>query len=92
MNALQSAHAANITVSGILIEGIIELQVLDDGIGIEAGTYMDLNQLLAAKHYGLVTMYERATLIGASIQIDSTPGGGTQISLRWTSNRPVDPL
>jgi signal transduction histidine kinase len=36
----------------------------------------------AGSGFGLTGMHERAALIGASLQIDSTPGKGTSILVR----------
>jgi PAS domain S-box-containing protein len=49
----------------------------DDGVGFE------LSQIGAAGHgFGLVGMQERAILVGARVQIESTPGKGTTIFVR----------
>ena len=49
----------------------------DDGVGF------DLTNTHAAPHgFGLVGMQERAALVGASLEIESTPGKGTTIFVR----------
>jgi signal transduction histidine kinase len=45
--------------------------------------------MLAHKHFGLVGVLERANLIGAEIDIDSQPGKGTGIRVRWKSKERV---
>lgn len=54
----------------------VELEIADDGVGFEprAG---------AAGHYGLVGLSEQAEAIGAELEIESRPGAGTRIRLRW---------
>ncbi len=87
-NAFRHAKAKQITVSGNLEEGRIELDVTDDGIGFDAKEGLRLDTLLAMKHFGLAGILERAELIGAQINIKSTPGSGTQVSVRWASSQP----
>jgi signal transduction histidine kinase len=85
-NAVTHSQASKITISGELAERRIHLQVVDDGIGIEETGPMDLEDLLARKHFGLAGMYERAAVIGAKIDIQSTSGKGTCISVGWQEN------
>lgn len=49
------------------------LEVIDDGAGFEAGRAGRLDS------YGLLGMRERAAGIGAALDLDSTPGGGTVV-------------
>jgi PAS domain S-box-containing protein len=65
-------------------EGAIELEVSDDGTG------MDLNYILdspAAKSLGLIGMRERAELTGGEFTIKSAPGEGTTIKAIWPNHR-----
>jgi signal transduction histidine kinase len=54
----------------------VTLQVADDGQGFT----QDRNQ---HDHLGLGIMRERAEDIGAKIDFDSEPGGGTRITVQW---------
>jgi len=78
-NALRHGHARLITISGQLDSRRIQLGIVDDGIGFEAGANLDLNSLLVEKHFGLAGIIERANLIGAELKIDSALNMGTQI-------------
>jgi PAS domain S-box-containing protein len=49
----------------------------DDGIGFEGGTGEEQPQ-----GAGLVGMKERAALVGAALEIESSPGGGTTVFVR----------
>ena len=61
------------------LEGL-EMQISDNGIGFEApNTPADF---APSGHFGLLGMYERADLIGAQMTIRSTPGKGTQLTIR----------
>jgi signal transduction histidine kinase len=51
------------------------LIVEDDGRGFDAGG-------VRGGGFGLVGMRERAALVGASLEIESTPGQGTTILVR----------
>jgi PAS domain S-box-containing protein len=82
-NALQHAQAHHIRVYGQLEKSRVNLTVEDDGIGFQLGTETDLVNVLAQKHFGLVSMLERGKLIGADVQIDSHPGAGTQVRVLW---------
>ncbi len=64
--------------------GVIELEVTDDGMG------MDLNYIMespAAKSLGLIGMRERAELTGGKFSIKSAPGQGTTIKATWPDQR-----
>jgi signal transduction histidine kinase len=82
-NALRHAHAKNIKVSGTLDAQEIRLDLEDDGIGFEAGENLQLDTLLANKHFGLAGMMERAAIVGAEIKIESKPDEGTRIQVAW---------
>jgi signal transduction histidine kinase len=88
-NALKHSQAQCIYLRGELDHGQVELVVEDDGVGFMAGEHLDLARLLANKHFGLAGMHERAVLIGAKMQIDSTPGKGTRVRVIWKPEFPV---
>ncbi|HEY3448534.1 MAG TPA: sensor histidine kinase [Myxococcales bacterium] len=61
----------------------LTLSVKDDGVGFDTKSTFK-------GHYGLTNMNERAAKVGGEVQVDSTPGKGTQITLiipfaGWTS-------
>jgi signal transduction histidine kinase len=82
-NALKYARAKTVRIVARLFQEGFDIQVEDDGIGFQMGTNHKLHEMLANKHFGLVGMIERANLIGAEIDIDSSPGRGTCVRLRW---------
>ena len=55
----------------------VELCVRDDGLGFDPGT-------VSQDHLGLGIMHERAESIHARLEIESEPGGGTQVTVVWT--------
>jgi signal transduction histidine kinase len=60
------------------------LEVKDDG----SGFIRKENGYTSEGHYGLVGMKERAAQIGAELNVRSTPGRGTTVSV----NLPMDSL
>lgn len=80
-NSMRHAQAGNILISGRLDQKQVDLQVEDDGVGFEAQNGLELEGLIANKHFGLAGMVERAKLIGAEVKIHSTPGNGTKIQI-----------
>jgi signal transduction histidine kinase len=90
-NALKYARANTVKILAELSRNSFEINVEDDGIGFQMETNRKLDEMLARKHFGLVGMLERANLIGAEIDIDSKPGAGTRIRLRWKSKEPGAP-
>jgi signal transduction histidine kinase len=56
-----------------------ELAVADDGLGMEQSP-----ELSAQRGFGLASMHQRASAIGAVWQIASKPGHGTRVSVRMS--------
>jgi two-component system sensor histidine kinase UhpB len=72
-NAVRHSHAAEVTVSLGCVDGDLVLSVTDDGSGLP-------EQVVARG--GLTGMRERAMLIGAALEIDSSAGKGVTVTLR----------
>ncbi len=83
-NAIQHAHANKIRIFGSLQPDCFDLTIADDGAGFLRGEQLELDSLLANKHFGLAGMIERARLIGAHMEIASIPGQGTRIRVYGT--------
>ena len=82
-NAIQHGQAKCITITGSISEAGLQLLIQDDGQGFQFKGSPELAELLAARHFGLAGMIERAALIDAALQIDSAPRRGTRIRLNW---------
>ncbi|MGZ8724356.1 MAG: sensor histidine kinase, partial [Aeromicrobium sp.] len=70
---------ANATTTRIVLAregGALHLSVIDDGIGFDPTQ-------TPPGHLGLVGMRQRADLIGAEFDVNSRPGNGTFVSVRW---------
>lgn len=83
-NAINHSKGTTVTISGAIESQHTHLVVEDDGTGFFFEGGLNIPELLLAKHYGLVGMYERADLIGAQLFIDSKPGIGTTVSVELT--------
>lgn len=78
-NAVQHGEAEQLWVRFSHEDDVVALEVRDDGAGFTPPD--DWQDLADKDHFGLLGMRERAESIGAAIQIDSTPGEGTQVRL-----------
>jgi signal transduction histidine kinase len=75
-NIVKHAHATRADVLLEMRDDLLVLVVEDDGIGFDA-TAAD-----RAQGIGLLGMRERAALVGATLEIESSPGAGTSVFLR----------
>ena len=86
-NAMRHSHGKKITISGRLDPDCVEMRIADDGKGFRLSKdSMQFYDLLGQRHFGLAGMLERAAVINAEIRIDSMPGSGTQIFVRWRAS------
>ena len=76
-NSIKHADASTIEVALTCSANDLRLSVRDDGQGMSSG---DGNG--RAGHYGIIGMKERASQIGAELEVTSTPGRGTKVSVR----------
>ena len=74
-NAAKHAKAEALEVSLQVREGVLVLEVADDGAGFDAGGATRSDSL------GLRTMRERAEAIGATFVLESVPGEGTRVQV-----------
>ncbi|GMQ93970.1 MAG: hypothetical protein BMS9Abin12_1452 [Acidimicrobiia bacterium] len=75
-NAIRHANATAIWVTGRITEHDGFLAVQDNGSGFDADEPTD-------GRFGLVGMRERAAIIPASFELDTSPGQGTVVSMTW---------
>jgi signal transduction histidine kinase len=72
-NCARHAHATAVTVALTVQDGLITLDISDNGRGLDA----------PARSSGLASMRRRAENNGGNLQITSPPGGGTRLT--WTA-------
>ena len=82
-NAIKHSQAQLIGIHGELAPDMIRLTIQDDGAGFLIEEPINLTALLAQKHFGLVGIHERCLLIGASLELQSEPGEGVQMTITW---------
>jgi signal transduction histidine kinase len=75
-NALRHAEAGRVDVDLVHRNGVVELEVRDDGRGFDP-----LAAGEATRRLGLASMRERARAVGGRITVTSEPGGGTSVRL-----------
>jgi PAS domain S-box-containing protein len=75
-NAAKHASASRVSVRLRLADDVVWLAVEDDGQGFDASA-------VGVGHLGLDIMRERCAQIGATLAVDSRPGGGTRIAATW---------
>ncbi|MGH7721384.1 MAG: HAMP domain-containing sensor histidine kinase [Candidatus Dormibacteria bacterium] len=79
-NAGQHSHAHQVVVDLRAVDSVLVLTVSDDGLGFDAaGAGLPVTR---PGSFGLVGMRERARLIGAALEVESSGSAGTRVSLR----------
>jgi signal transduction histidine kinase len=76
-NALRHGRAENIKVQLSKENNSTVLRVIDDGVGFDA------HRALQTSHFGISSMEEKATSVGASLVVHSLPGVGTTVEILW---------
>lgn len=84
-NIVKHAAASEVSITARAETGPegITLRVEDNGRGFDRGQ-------VSPDHFGLYNMQERADSIGAVLKVDSRPGQGTRIIVRWTGDKDGD--
>jgi len=89
LNAYRHAHAKQITLTLESQGQDICISVQDNGIGFEQRAWWETSP----NHFGMGVMHSRAARIGAILQIDSSIGNGTCVTLTLPraggNNRPI---
>jgi two-component system sensor histidine kinase UhpB len=75
-NVVRHAEASEVRVAARLQSGVIVLEIVDNGKGIDTG------RLLNRESMGLLGMYERTRHFGGELKISGIPGKGTSVVLR----------
>jgi PAS domain S-box-containing protein len=83
-NVAKHARADHVDVVLERGSGYVSLIVEDNGIGFDASGVETVGEGL-----GLIGMRERAALVGADLQIESTPGVGTSVIVRARAVAPA---
>jgi signal transduction histidine kinase len=81
-NVVRHAGAKQVHITLGRIDAELHLLVEDDGRGFDAGGVDH------AAHFGLLGIAERVTALGGNLEIDSSPGDGTRLSVSLPLNVP----
>jgi signal transduction histidine kinase len=81
-NALTHAGATEIAVAGSIERLSIELQVTDDGRGLDEASVRNARRI---GRLGLRSMRQRASAIAAELVVGNRSGGGTSVAVRWSA-------
>ncbi|MFL6691861.1 MAG: sensor histidine kinase [Ramlibacter sp.] len=74
-NAARYSGATEVNLALRVIDDQLVMEVRDNGCGFELERYSSPQE--RGKHFGLVSMAERAALVGGKLAIDTAPGKGT---------------
>ncbi len=83
-NVAKHARAGQVDVTLDAAPDAIAMTIRDDGVGFDAAT-------VTPEHLGLAIMRERSEAIGGRLEIESRPGAGTSITLRWAPIKGENP-
>ncbi len=79
-NILMHAHASRAWVNLRRGESGVSLEIGDDGVGFDPAA-------TPPGHYGLIGMRERARLAGGEMEIESQPGAGMRLVVRFSAEK-----
>ncbi len=78
-NAVEHSGAQQLRIDGEVDRDRGRICIHDDGIGFDPDN-------LPKGHYGVLGMSERATQIGGTLQIESSPTTGSRITIAWEAD------
>jgi signal transduction histidine kinase len=78
-NAVKHAKASNVWIRNWRENLVLCCSIRDDGGGFDS---RQSNAARGRKGLGLIAMRERVSAIGGTLQIESSPGNGTELSIR----------
>jgi PAS domain S-box-containing protein len=88
-NVRKHAHAHSVRVALVERGGVLEGDVVDDGVGFDVGAA--LRATPEGLHFGLRAMLERIRIAGGSCDVDSAAGRGTHLRFTLPVEAPITP-
>jgi len=79
-NVVRHARAEKVLIEVAVNRGVLEVDIEDDGSGFDVAAVGGPSP--SGRGLGLLGMRERMELIGGASKVTSSPGAGTQVSLR----------
>jgi signal transduction histidine kinase len=83
-NAVRHAHAEDLQITATVLPNRVEAAVDDDGIGISPTASREAAR---AGHLGMLSMTQRASLIGADFLVERNEPHGTRLRVSWQAQR-----
>ncbi|MFM9032752.1 MAG: GAF domain-containing protein [Mycobacterium sp.] len=83
-NVVKHARALVATVEFTVRDGVARLEIRDNGVGFDAAARrvgLDAGAAASAGGYGMLSMAERAELVGGTLTVQSAPGAGTTVTV-----------
>jgi signal transduction histidine kinase len=87
-NAARHAGATEVSLEVRMTGNELELTVSDNGSGFDLARYSSPEE--RKKHFGLISMSERASLVGGHLDIVTAPGAGTRVRATFPVPVPVE--
>ncbi len=78
-NVERHARASMVTATMTFTERDVKIEVVDNGIGFSLPS--NSGDFTTSGHIGLISMQERAGLVGGKLTIKSSPGKGTRLTI-----------
>ena len=79
LNAVKHARAGQVVLDLHRIDGILEVDIIDDGIGFDPNALDGSRKKTSS--FGLFSLRERLRPLGGRLDLESAPGQGTRASL-----------
>jgi signal transduction histidine kinase len=86
-NIVRHAKAQAVFVELREHNGLLHLRVRDDGVGFDVNTIKE--QAVHGASLGLLSMEERASLVGGGLEFKSEPGRGTEVHAWFPTRLPI---
>lgn len=83
-NVARHAHATFVEIGLHASNDELELVVADNGAGFDSSEVGSVE--MRRKHFGLVSMSERANIAGGKLEVQSAPGEGTRLRVTLPLN------
>ncbi|MBU3752084.1 MAG: sensor histidine kinase, partial [Mycobacterium sp.] len=90
-NVVKHSRALVATVAFTVRDGVTRLEITDNGVGFDAaGVTLAAGRGLPSSGYGMLSMAERAELVGGTLEVRSQPGTGTAVCVTVPIPRDLD--
>lgn len=86
-NIARHAHAHTASIDLCIADDVVQLQICDDGDGFD----LQEKTHTTSQSLGLLSMRERAEMMGGALLVRSEPGNGTRITVKIPLNEGIYP-